>query len=124
MKKQFITFLFRWISNSFGLWVAAVLFGLIDYQQSVKVIIIGGLILSLLNAVIKPILVIFTLPAIALTLGLFTVFLNGLIVFLVSKLYGQLYIESFWAALLVGMVIGLVNYIVTIVAEAISNNNE
>ena len=47
------------------------------------------------------------------------IIINGFIVFLASFLYGRLQISSFWAAVLVGMVIGLVNYIVTIVAETI-----
>jgi putative membrane protein len=124
MKKQFITLVFRWLVNCLGLWAAAELFNLVNYQQTWSVILVGGLLLALLNALIKPILIIFTLPAIALTLGLFLIIINGFIVYLVSLLYGPLQISSFWAALLVGIVIGLVNYIVTIVAEAITHNNE
>lgn len=119
MKKQFIKFLIRWFANSAGLLLAARLFNVVHYQNRLSVIIIAGFILSILNALIKPILVIFTLPAIILTLGIFMLIINGFIVFLVSYLYGNLQISSFWAAVLVGMVIGLVNYIVTIAAETI-----
>ena len=119
MKKQFIKFLIRWFANSVGLLLAARLFNVVHYQNRLSVIIVAGFILSILNALIKPILVIFTLPAIVLTLGIFMIIINGFIVFLVSFLYGNLQISSFWAAVLVGMVIGLVNYIVTIAAETI-----
>jgi putative membrane protein len=119
MKKQFIKFLIRWFANSAGLWLAAQIFNVVHYHDRLSVIIIAGFILSVLNALIKPILVIFTLPAIVLTLGIFMIIINGFIVFLASFLYGRLQISSFWAAVLVGMVIGLVNYIVTIVAETI-----
>lgn len=122
MKKQFIKFLIRWFANSAGLFVAAHIFNLVNYQNRLSVIVIAGFILALLNAFIKPILVIFTLPAVALTLGIFMIIINGFIVFLASVLYGRLQVSSFWAAVLVGMVIGLVNYIVTIVIEMIEKN--
>lgn len=116
MKRQFVIFLIRWISNSLGLFIAAKLFNLVDYQNQLSAIIIGGLVLAVLNALIKPILVVFTLPAIALTLGIFMIIINGLMVYLTSLIYQPMQIVSFWAAILVGIVIGLVNYIVTIIA--------
>ena len=117
MRKQFIRFIIRWLANCIGLLTAAHLFNLIDYQNRFSTIVIGGLLLSILNACIKPLLVILTLPAIALTLGIFMVVINGAIVYLVSIMYQPLHIVSFWAAILVGIVIGLVNYVITITAE-------
>jgi putative membrane protein len=119
MKKQFLNFLVRWFANSAGLYIAARIFDLLNYQNSIIVIILGGLILSVLNVLIKPMLVVFTLPAIALTLGIFMIVINGFIVFLASLLYKPLQVGSFWSAVLVGIVIGLVNYIITIVIEAV-----
>jgi len=95
MKHQFYKFLIRWLVNSLGLFGAAQLFKLVDYQDRVLVIAIGGLILSLLNAVIKPVFILFTLPAIALTLGLFMVIINGTLVYLASVIYKPLAITSF-----------------------------
>jgi putative membrane protein len=117
MKKQFIRFLVRWFANSLGLYLAAHVFDLVSYQNRLGVIAVAGLVLAVLNALIKPILIIFTLPAIALTLGVFMIVINGCIVFLASRLYAPLQVSSFWAATLVGMVIGLVNYIVSAVAQ-------
>jgi putative membrane protein len=117
MSKHFFKFLVRWMANSLGLYVAAHIFNLVNYQNRIGVIAVAGLVLALLNAIIKPILVIFTLPAIALTLGIFMILINGFIVFLASRLYAPLQISSFWAATLVGMVIGLVNYFISIIAE-------
>jgi putative membrane protein len=73
--------------------------------------------LPLVNTVIKPIIVILSLPAILFSLGLFMIVINGLMVFLVSRLYGQLEVQGFGAAMLAGMVIGLVNYLVTTILE-------
>lgn len=67
-------FLVRVLANGIGLWVAANLSKNIDYADSLWVILVAALIFSLINAVIRPILVIFTLPAIVLSLGLFMLF--------------------------------------------------
>jgi uncharacterized membrane protein YvlD (DUF360 family) len=47
------------------------------------------------------------------------VIINGVTVFIASKLYTSLHVTDFWAAILAGMVIGLVNYLVTAIMEGI-----
>ncbi len=109
-----LKFLTRWLVCSLGLWIAAGFLGTSsNYDNRFKVILIGGLVLAIVNIIIKPILVILSLPALVVTLGLFTVIINGLTVFIASKLYEPLHITNFWAAVFAGMVIGLVNYLVT-----------
>ena len=111
-------FLFRWFVSSLGLWIAAGLLGdSIDYQDRLRVIIISGLILALVNTLVKPIVVIFTLPAILFSLGLFMIVINGLMVLVASKLYEPLQVTNFGAAMLAGMIIGLVNYLVLTIVE-------
>ncbi|MGF7229446.1 MAG: phage holin family protein [Candidatus Saccharibacteria bacterium] len=111
-------FLVRWLVSSLGLWIAAgFLSAHISYNGNFKVIIWAGFILAIINAILRPIVVIFSLPAILVTLGLFMVVINGFMVFLVSKLYTSLQINNFWAAILAGMIIGLVNYLVTAILE-------
>lgn len=80
-------------------------------------IIIAGLVLAVINTFLKPILIIFSLPALIFSLGLFMVIINGLTVYIASKLYSPLHITNFWAAVFAGMVIGLVNYLVTTIIE-------
>lgn len=123
MAKQFLNFFIRWLANCAGIYIAAHIFSLLSYQNSIYVILLGGLILSVLNALIKPLLIILTLPAIALTLGVFMIIVNGAIVFLVSLVYQPLQVDSFWSAILVGLVIGLLNYIVTIAMEALGKRH-
>jgi putative membrane protein len=111
-------FLLRWLVCGLGLWIAAgLLHGSVSYGNHVGAVIIAGLILAVINAVIKPILVVASLPAILLTLGLFMLVINGLTVYLASKLYSGLQISSFGAAIITGVVIGLVNYLVTAILE-------
>lgn len=118
MRKPFARFLIRWFVSGLGLWVAAGLLGeRITYDSRLGVIVIAGLILALVNMIIKPIVVILSLPAILFSLGLFMIVINGLMVLLVSRLYPELYVSNFGVAVLAGMVIGLVNYLVTTILE-------
>jgi len=115
-------FLVRWLVCSLGLWIAAGLLGnWLDYGSSIQVIIIAGFLLAVINSILKPLVVLLSLPAILFTLGLFMIVINGLMVFLVSKLYSPLHITSFWVAILAGMIIGLVNYLVTTILEKREN---
>ena len=118
MSRPFIRFLLRWLVCGLGLWIASNLLSQrISYNSSLGVIIISGLILAVVNAIIKPIVVILSLPAILFSLGLFMIIINGLMVVLVSKLYPSLHVTSFGTAILAGMIIGLVNYLVTAILE-------
>lgn len=111
-------FLVRWLVCSLGLWIAAGLLGShIAYNGKIHVIIIAGLILAIINIVIRPVVVILSLPAILFSLGLFMIVINGFMVFLASWLYSPLEVTNFWAAILAGMIIGLVNYLVTAILE-------
>jgi putative membrane protein len=118
MGKPFTRFLTRWVVSSLGLWIAAgFLSNSISYQSTTSVIIIAGLVLAVINTIVKPLLIILSLPAILISLGLFMIIINGLTVFIASKLYTPLHITNFWAAVFAGMVIGLVNYLVTAILE-------
>ena len=124
MNKPLARFLVRWLVCSLGLWIAAGLLGQgITYQSRLRVIIISGLVLAIINVIIRPILVILSLPAILLSLGLFMIIINGFTVFLASKLYTPLHVTNFWAAVLAGIIIGLVNYLVTAILEVRSTHH-
>lgn len=117
MRQQFYRFLLRWFLNSLGLWVAFRLLAGLDfaeYDQSggFMLFFFAGLVLSLVNVVLKPLVVILSLPAILLTLGLFTLIVNGFMVWVATNLVPGLGI-GFWAAVLAGMIISLINYVLT-----------
>jgi len=117
-------FFVRWLVNSLGLWIAASMFTSIEYDSRVRVVIIAGFLLAVLNVLLKPFLVILSLPAIVFSRGLFMILINGLLVALVSFLYKPLHINSFWSACLAGVVIGLVNYLVTTILEERADKKE
>lgn len=119
MKNPIVRLLVRWFVSSLGLWIAAGLLGSgITYGQRLGVIVVAGLVLAIINIILRPVIVIFSLPAILFSLGLFMIIINGFMVFLVSKLYHPLHVHNFWAAILAGMIIGLVNYLVTTILES------
>lgn len=120
MKQQFFLFVLRWILNSFGLWVAVRIFGTgfsdAELTASTWAFLGAGLIFSLVNAILRPIAIILSLPAILLTLGLFTIIVNGLMVYLSLMLAPGLHM-TFWNSVLTGIVLSLVNYIVSSALE-------
>jgi putative membrane protein len=114
MKKDFRRFLIRWFINALGLWAAAYFISGVSFDHSLWTLFFASLIFSIINATLKPIIIIFSLPAIMVTLGLFMLVVNGLVVYLTGVFYSDLEISSFGAALLAAIVIGVVNYIVSL----------
>ncbi len=112
-------FLVRWFVCGLGLWIAANILGpdRIAYGDRFRVIVIAGLILAAINTIIKPLVVILSLPALLFSLGLFMIIINAAMVLLASQFYEALDVNNFGAALVAGIIIGLLNYLVTAVLE-------
>jgi hypothetical protein cdiviTM7_00170 len=115
MKRQFFVFLFRWAMNSFGIWIALRLLGTMS-DGGLLTFVLTGLIFSIINSILKPIIIILSLPAILLTLGLFTLIINGLMVYLAIVLAPNVSI-TFGDAIIAGIILSLVNYIVSSVVD-------
>jgi len=73
--------------------------------------IIVAIVLALLNLLVKPILVIFTLPATILTLGLFLFVINALIILLADKLIDGFTVDNFWIAMLFSILLTILQSI-------------
>lgn len=71
--------------------------------------LITALVLGILNAVIKPLLLLLTLPVNILTLGLFTLVINAVIILLVASLVPEFQVDGFLAALLFAVVLSVIN---------------
>ena len=116
MKRQFAVFLVRWLLNTFGIWIAVRLLGTgldgVAAGDAAGAFLLAGLIFSVVNSVLKPIVIILSLPAILLTLGLFTLVVNGLMVYISLGLAPGLAM-SFGNSILAGIILSLVNYIVS-----------
>jgi putative membrane protein len=115
MTKQIIVFIARWAFCSVGLWIAVRLFGQINTDSAsatVATFLLAGLIFSVANAVLKPILTILSLPFLLVTLGLFMLLVNGFLVWLTVALAPNLSL-SFGAAIISGIILSLINYILS-----------
>jgi len=71
--------------------------------------IIASVVLGILNSMVKPFLVLITLPLTIMTLGLFTLVINGLILCLMSAIVSGVEIESFWRAILAAFLITIIS---------------
>jgi putative membrane protein len=100
-------FLFRWAVTTIAVMVAAGVIGGIRYD-SVGSLLGAALLLGILNAFLRPILLLLTAPLIILTLGLFIFVVNGLLLLLVNDLVHGFHVDSFgsafWGAILISIV--------------------
>lgn len=94
--------LLLWALNTLGLWVADDVFDGIRFD-SAGALWVSGLLLGLVNAVIRPVLIVLTLPLTVLTLGLFLLVINGLMVLLVATLVSGFHVAGFWTGVFVAL---------------------
>ena len=115
MNKKFVVFITRWLLNSLGLWTAVKLLGVGrgDIQVGVGIagFLLAGLVFSIVNSVLKPFIVMLALPAIVVTLGLFMLIVNGLMVYISLKITPGISM-TFMNSIYTGLLLSLVNYIV------------
>lgn len=117
----FTIFISRWFFNTFVLWILTTIFGTVSGFNDIGSFFLAGFIFSIANSLLKPIITILSLPAILVTLGLFTLVINGLIVWLSISLTPGLTI-SFWNAIVAGAALSLVNYLVS--SYSVQQNKE
>ena len=105
-------FLLRLIVNAAALWVAAQLVrGIV--VAGLTPLLLAALVLGLINAIVRPVLVILTLPLTLLTLGLFIFVLNAFCLWLTSRIVPGFDVQTFGSALLGALVVSIVSWILT-----------
>src|SRR5207237_10478132 len=107
-------FLVRLLITALGLWVADQLLAGIGFD-STGALIVSALLLGVVNAVIRPIILILTLPLTVLTLGFFILFVNGLSLALVAWIMPGFALSGLGAAILGSLVVGLSWWLVSAV---------
>ncbi|MDD5348419.1 MAG: phage holin family protein [Candidatus Omnitrophica bacterium] len=108
-----IGFFLRWSINLLALMVAAALIRGIRIQ-SIEMGILAAGILGVINAVIRPVVLILTLPINLLTLGLFTLVINAAMLRLVSEVVPGLVIDTFRAAFWGALIISVISWMLNI----------
>lgn len=95
--------------NGIAVFVTAYVLPGIHVESFITAVVVG-IVLGIINAFIKPILVILTLPITIVTLGLFYFVLNALLILLVGQIVPGFSVASFWWALLFSLVISIVSW--------------
>lgn len=111
MTHHLIQLLIHWGVIIFSLWVASALFKGISFSNA-QSLIVSALMLGLANAFVRPILVFFTLPLTVLTLGLFLLVINALMIMLVSALVKGFKVSGFWTAFFASIFISVFSFFV------------
>ncbi len=102
--------LIRLFINASALWFTDVLFDGIFFE-STGALVGAAIVFGILNTFIKPVLIVFTLPINLLTLGLFTLIINGIILELTNFFVDSFHISGFGVAILAAVVISIVSVI-------------
>jgi len=106
------TWLFRWLVNTLALFLAAAVLKGVEIDNVLAGVVAAGL-LGLVNVSVRPILIILTLPVNLLTLGLFTLVINALMLMLVAWLVPGFYIDGFGTGLLAALLLAIVSALVS-----------
>jgi putative membrane protein len=105
-------FLAQWALTSLSLWVASYIFSGLRFTDGGS-LLVAALLLGFANAIVKPLLILFTLPLTVLTMGLFLLVINALVLMLVSSLVSGFTISSFWTAFFASIFISLFSLFVS-----------
>jgi putative membrane protein len=101
--------IYSWLSNVIAIFVAATLIPGVDYGRDFWVLALTGLVFGLVNLFVRPLVILFTLPAVILSLGIALFFINALMLYLTAWIVGPFDVGSFWSALGAAVIIMIVN---------------
>ncbi|MDO8542806.1 MAG: phage holin family protein [Opitutaceae bacterium] len=104
--------LLRWLVLALGVMLATKLVPGIACDDGATLVVVVVL-LSFFNAILKPLLVLFTLPFIVVTMGLGIIVINALLFLLVGRLVAGFHVESFWSAVGGSLVVSITNLAVS-----------
>ncbi len=126
--ERLVAFILRWLITAAGVWVAARMVGGIHLEGARSTLLVA-LILGLLNAYLKPLMVIGTLPALLLSAGLFLIIINTALLGLTAWISGKFdaihfAIDGFWSAFWGAVIISVVSFFIGLVfnPERIARN--
>ena len=104
------SFIARVLVTAFGLWVAEEVLSGVHFDSTIA-LLGAALLLGVVNAVVRPVVVILTLPITLLTLGLFVLVINGCMVFLVSWIMSSFHIDTIGTAVRASLIVGLTSWV-------------
>jgi putative membrane protein len=108
MLNNLVPFLVHWAITALSLWVASLIFRGLKFETT-SALVVSALLLGLANAVVKPLLIVLTLPLTLLTLGLFLLVINALMIMLVAALVRGFKLSGFWTAFFASIFISILS---------------
>lgn len=105
-------FLIRWLITTLAVMAAAWIIPGISYSTT-GALLGASLLLGIINALVRPVLLLLSLPFIIVTMGLFIFVVNALLLMLVSSLVPPFHVEGFWSAFFGAILISLVSWILS-----------
>jgi putative membrane protein len=105
-------FAFRWIVTTFAVFVAAPIVG-INYGDRLGCLLGASLLLGIVNAFIRPILLLLSLPLILVTLGVFILIINALMLKVVGAIVPCFEVPGFWSAFFGAIIISIVSWLLS-----------
>jgi len=104
-------FLLHWAITALSLWAASYVFDGLKFANT-GALIISALLLGFANAIVRPLLILFTLPLTLLTLGFFILVINALLIMLVSALVSGFSVSGFWTAFFAAIFISVLSFLI------------
>ena len=121
-------FFIRLLVNAVALWVATQLVPGVTYEGGALPLLGVALLFGVVNAFIRPAAKILTFPLIILTLGIFALVINGLMLWLTSSLSSSLglgfHVSGFWAAFWGALVVSIVSTVLNLLFRERDDRNE
>jgi putative membrane protein len=108
-------FAIRWAGNVVALFVAAWILSGISYGDQWWTLFIAAAVFTLINAWVKPVLTILSIPFIVVTLGLFYFLINVLMLYITDWVVPDFEIRTFWWAVLAAIIVSIVNWLLGLV---------
>ena len=105
-------FLLRWFVTTLSVLGATWLIPGISYDTA-GTLLGAALLLGIINALVRPVLLLLSLPFIIVTMGFFILVINALLILFVSKVIPGFHVADFWTALFAGIVIGVISWVLS-----------
>ncbi len=106
-------FVYRWLVNAFALAVSAWIVKGIEVH-GVLSLFFAAMVIGVLNAFVRPLVIILTLPLNILTMGLFTFVINGLMIMMASKVVRGFIVADFWSALVGAIFLAIISFLINL----------
>lgn len=109
-------FLLRWLINVISLLAVIHIVAGVSVDRWLTTVV-AALVIGLLNAFIRPLLLILTLPVNVLTLGLFTLVINGFLFYLAAWLVRGFHVTGFWTAFVAALVFSIISWLLNLMIK-------